>query len=271
MTSPGDETMTQAGPAPTTDARPLPGPLLASVVYAVRACVPPRRWALLALPVAAGVLFAVLVELEGSDAADSTVRQADDLKFLLGALLGFVLPFACLIVGDAVLGAERRSGLLTLTWLSPAPFATIVGGRFVGAWAVANVALLPAMVVAMAIIGQPDAAGVLVLAVVAGSAAYLAIFMAIGVATRRGMLWSLGFVVVGEQTVMPAIPSLAQLSPQLLARSAYAGLGPLGEALERSGMPSGWGAVARLALITVIALIVTERVLSRVVILSGAD
>jgi ABC-2 type transport system permease protein len=254
-----------------TEQRPLPGPFVASVAYAARACVPPKRWALLALPALAAVLFGVLVELGNSSGVPAEIQAGDDLEFLLGALLGFVLPFACLIVGDAVLGAERRSGLLTLTWLSPASFATIVGGRFVAAWAVANVALIPAMVVAVAIIGQLEAAGALVLSVVAGSAAYLALFMAIGVLTRRGMLWSLGFVMVGEQTVVPVISSLAQLSPQQLAQSVYAGLGPLGEVVEREGVPSGWGAVLRLAAITLVGLVVTERALRRVTILSGAD
>jgi hypothetical protein len=156
----------------------LPGPFVASIGYAVRACVPPKRWALLALPVAAAVLFAVLVELEGSPALDPRIARGDDLRALLEALQTLVVPFACLIVGDAVLGAERRSGLLTLTWLSPAPFATVVGGRFLGAWGVVNVALVPAVVVAFAIIGELEGAGVLVLATVASSAAYLAIFMA---------------------------------------------------------------------------------------------
>jgi hypothetical protein len=263
--------VTTPSPAPGTDQRALPGPFLASMAYAARACVPPKRWALLALPAAAAVLFGLLVNADSSPAIDPTVRQADDLEFLLGALLGFVLPFACLIVGDAVLGAERRSGLLTLTWLSPASFATIVGGRFLAAWAISNVALIPAMVIAVAIIGMADAAGALVIAVVAGSAAYLGIFMAIGVITRRGMLWSLGFIMVGEQTIMPAISSLAQLSPQQLAKASYAGLGPLGEALERSGMPTGWGAIVRLLVIAALGLLVTERALRRVTILSGAD
>lgn len=252
------------------DSRPLPGPFVASIVYAVRTCVPPKRWALLALPALAAVLFAVLIEAN-SDGGSGSFRRADDLELLLTALLGFVLPFASLVVGDAVLGAERRSGLLALTWLSPAPFATIVGGRFLAAWGVASAALVPAMAVSVAIIGEAEAAGALVLATVLGSAAYIAIFMAIGVATRRGMLWSLGFVLVGEQTIMPAVSSLAQLSPGLLARSAYAGIGPLGEALERDGIPTGWGAVVRLFVIAAIALVVTEQVTRRVVILSGAD
>ena len=95
--------------------------------------------------------------------------------------------------------------------------------------------------------------------------------LAIGIVTRRGMLWSLGFVMVGEQTIMPAIASLAQLSPQQLAKASYAGLGPLGEALERCGRPTGWGAVVRLFVIAAIGLLVTERALRRVTILSGAD
>ena len=36
-------------------------------------------------------------------------------------------------------------------------------------------------------------------------------------------------------------------------------------------MPSGWGAVARLVVIAAVGLVVTERALRRVTILSGAD
>lgn len=243
--------------------RPLPGPFIASMAYAVRACVPPKRWALLAVPAAAAVLIAFLTTLD--DSGDT------GLELLLGALLGFVVPFSCLIVGDAVLGAERRSGLLTLTWLSPAPFATVVAGRWLAGWLVAAVALLPAMALAALVAGEADAIGVLLVATVFSAAAYVAIFMAFGVLTRRGMLWSLGFVMVGEQTVAPLLSSLAQLSPGALGQAVYAGLGPGGDELLRSGVPSGWWAVVRLVVLSAVALAVTERALRRVTILSGED
>lgn len=258
-------------PDGATDRRALPGPFAASVAYAVRACVPPKRWALLALPALAAVLFAVLVNVIDDPALRPAEREAEELQFLLGALLAFVVPFACLIVGDAVLGAERRSGLLTFTWLSPTPFATIVVARWLAGSLVAAAALVPAVVLSAVIAGRADAAAVLVLAVLAASAAYVAVFMAIGVLTRRGMLWSLGFVMVGERTIMPILSSLAQLSPSLLAQATYAGLGPGGADLARSGVPSGWWAVLRLLVLAAVALVVTEQALRRVTILSGAD
>ena len=53
----------------------------------------------------------------------------------------------------------------------------------------------------------------------------------------------------------PASPS----SPQWLARTTYAGLGPDADELLRDGVPSGWGAVVRLAILTVIFLVIAER------------
>lgn len=272
--------MTADAPVPPSEAasgrapsrrRPLPGPFVAAMAYAVRACVPPRRWALLALPAVGAVVFGALANVVAGDSLLPAEREVEELSFLVPSLLGFILPFACLVVGDAVLGAERRSGQLALTWLSPAPFAVIVVARWAGAVAVANAALAPAVALAAVVAGHADAAGVLVLSTLAGSAAYLAIFMTFGIATQRGMLWSLGFVMVVEQTVANLLTSVAQLSPQFLARAVYAGIGPAGDELLREGMPSGWGAVLRLVLLTAVALGVTEQGLRRATILTGAD
>jgi hypothetical protein len=258
---------------PTSTAEPsggrpggaLPRPFLACLAYAVRACVPPKRWALLALPAAGAVLFGLLATLgEGTD--------GENFDQMDGAILGLVLPFACLVVGDAVLGGERRSGTLALTWLSPVPFRTIVLARWLAGWAVSVVALVPGMALATVVAGVPERTGALLVGVVAAAAAYVGLFMLVGALTLRGTLWSLAIVILGEQMVGGVLTAIAQLSPRWLARTAYAGLGPEGtEELLVDGVPSGWGAVLRLAIITAVTLALTVHALRRIRLAGAVD
>jgi len=249
----------------TAAARSLPGPFLACFVYTVRVCVPPKRWAMLAIPAIAALLFGLLANVIDDPTPEGAFNSVSV------GLFGLVLPFACLVVGDAVLGAERRSGALALTWLSPTPFATIVGARWLAGWAITSAALVPAMILAATIAGVADGIGPLVLATVAASAAYVAIFVVVGAMAQRAALWSLGLVLLGERLLGGVLAGVAQLSPQWLARNVYGGLGPDADELVRDGVPSGWGAVLRLAIITAVALVVAVRRLRELRLAGAAD
>jgi ABC-type transport system involved in cytochrome c biogenesis permease component len=230
-------------------ARPLPGPFAAAFVYALRICVPPKRALLLALPCAGALLFGLLARTVG--------EPTPSLRFatLSGALFGLVLPLASLVVGDAVLGAEVRAGTFGLTWLSPVRFSTIVLARWAAGWLVAVAALVPAMALSALIAGAPEAIGALTISVVAGTAAYVALFVFLGAAFKRAAWWSLAIVLIGERLLGGVLTGVAQLSPQWLATMVYAGLGPAGAELERGGMPLGMAAVVRLAVLTVVFVV----------------
>jgi hypothetical protein len=231
--------------APAT-ARALPRSFGALFAYAVRICVPPRRAALLALPCAGALLFGLLAH------AIDDPTPAGRFNTVTGALFGLVLPLACLVVGDAVLGAEVRTGAFGLTWRSPVPFSTIVLARWSAGWLVAAGTLTPAMALSAAVAGVPEAVWPMALATMSGTAGYLALFVFIGAATRRAAWWSLGVVLLGERLLGGVLTGIAQLSPQWLATMVYAGLAPGGGTLERAGMPTGNAAVARLGLLTVV-------------------
>ena len=226
--------------------RALPGPFAAAFVYALRVCVPPKRAALLALPCVGAVLFGLLAR------AIDEPTAAYRFSAVAGALFGLILPLACLVVGDAVLGAEVRAGTFGLTWLSPVRFPTIVLARWSAGWLIAAGALVPAMALSALIAGVPEAVGPIALATVAGTAAYLALFVLIGAAFKRAAWWSLAIVLLGERLLGGVLPGIAQFSPQWLATMVYAGLGPSTGELERAGMPTGVAAVGRLALLTVV-------------------
>lgn len=226
--------------------RALPRPFVALFVYAVRICVPPKRTLVLALPCAGALLFGLLAHTVG----DPT--PAGRFNTISGALFGLVLPFACLVVGDAVLGAEVRTGTFGLTWLSPVPLSTIVLARWAAGWLVAAAALTPALVLSAAIAGVPEAVAPLALASITGTAAYIALFVFIGAAVRRAAWWSLGIVLLGERLLGAVLAGIAQFSPQWLAAMVYAGLVPDPGSLERAGMPTGGAAVGRLVVLTVV-------------------
>ena len=224
----------------------------AALWYTLRVTVPPRRWALLLVPVGAAVLFGLLARLVAAGESDA----GDALATVTEGLFGLVLPFVCLVLGDAVVGAEVRSGALALTWLSPLPFPALVLARWLGGWLLACAVLLPAMALAAAAAGVPGGAAPLALSAATAAGAYVAMFVVIGVLTRRAALWSLGVVLLGERLLGTVLAGVAQVSPQWLARGAYGGLGPDAGELVRSGVPSGSSALGRLALLAVVFLAV---------------
>ena len=222
-------------------------PLGAVVAYTMRACVPARRGVLL-LPFVGAVLFGLLSRLSDEAAVTAFARVGGT------AIHTLVLPITCLVIGDALLGAEIRSGVFAFTWLSPVSYATIVVGRWLGGCLIAAVVLAPAAVVAAVLAGAPSSAGPALVAVVAGAAAYLAVFLAVGATFPRPVVWSLALVIIVERLLGAGLAGIAQLSPGWLAQAALVGLtGPAAD-LQREGVPSGWAAVGRLVVVAAAGL-----------------
>jgi hypothetical protein len=250
---------------PMSAGRPLAPPFVAIVGYTLRACLPRKRWFGVLLPCAGALLFGWLTRLDSADAATAFADIAEVGLFRL------VLPLSCLIIGDAVLGADVRAGTFQLTWLSPVGFPTIAGGRWLGGWLVALVSIVPALALAPVIAGVPDAVVPMAVAGIAGSAAYISLFVLIGVLVRRSALWSLAIVLLGEWLLVTQLSGIAQLSPLWLAQQTFTGLWDEGGNIERSGVPAGASAIVRLAVITVICLLLASRRLARIRPLGGDD
>jgi hypothetical protein len=232
--------------------RRLPSPFVALVGYTLRACLPVRRWFGVLLPCAGALLFGWL---SASDSRSAEAAFGDVAEIGL-----FGLALTCLVIGDAVLGADIRAGTFPLTWLSPVGFGTIVVGRWLGGWIVALVSLVPALVLATVVAGVPDGAGAMAIAGAAGSAAYLGLFVMIGAAARRAAVWSLAVVFLGERLLGGVLSGIAQISPMWESQQVYAGLADDhgGGFLLRSGTPNGWSAVVRLAIVAIVTLAVAS-------------
>jgi hypothetical protein len=220
--------------------------------YTLRACLPLRRWWLLALPCVAGVMFGLLTYVS-NDPTDEAFAQ-----IAAYGLFALVIPIACLVIGDAVLGAEIRAGTFHFTWLSPVPVRTIVGARWLGGWIVALVTLVPAMALSAVVGGSPESAGAMVVATIGASAAYVGLFVLVGCVARRAAVWALAIVFFVERLLGAALSGIAQLSPMWEGRAVFAGLAPGAESLRRAGVPDGWAGVVRLTLITVVTLVLAS-------------
>jgi hypothetical protein len=220
----------------------------AALGYTLRVSIPPKRWWTLALPCVAAVLLGLLSLTSDAPPEDVFPHIADVGLFAL------LIPIGCLVIGDAVLGAEIRAGTFHFTWLTPVPVRTIVLARWFGGWLIALVTLVPAVVLS-AFAGQNVAsAAPLALATAVGSAAYIALFVLVGCMTKRAAVWSLAIVFLVERLLGAALSGIAQLSPMWLGRSVYAGLCDDASFLIREGVPSGWSAVVRLVVLTVAML-----------------
>jgi hypothetical protein len=247
----------------------IQSPFVALVGYTLQACLPRKRWFGVLLPCIGAVAFGWLSTL-----FDTQPAEAFGIVARLG-LFPLVLPLTCMVIGDAVLGADMRAGTFPLTWLSPVPLRNIVLARWLGGWIVALVTLVPALVLAAMVGGFGDTAGAMALAGAAGSAAYIAVFVAQAAFVRRSALWALAVVFVAERLLGPTLSGVAQFSPGWLSQQVYAGMDlPFWQGwcdsifydngcLVREGVPVGWSAVVRLAGMTVVLLVVATRGLRR--------
>ena len=251
--------------APTVAAGRRRSRFVAIFLYTLRSCLPPKRWAAVLMPCAGALLFGLLAR-----AVDDT-RDVAFANVAAEGIFSLMMPIAALIIGDAVLGAEVRAGTFHFTWLSPAPTWQIVLGRWLGGALVAVVTIAPASALAAVVAGSSSSAGPAFLAAAVGSVTYIALFVAIGSITQRTAVWSLAIVFLVERLLGAALTGIAQISPTWESRAIFVGLlDDPPNRLVRDGIPQGWSAVARLAIVTAISLAVANWRL-RHIKLSGAS
>ncbi len=234
--------------------------------YTLRSCLPPRRWIAVLLPCVGAVVFGLLAH-----AIDQPIDEAF-ANVAAEGIFSLMMPIAALVIGDAVLGAEVRAGTFHFTWLSPAPIWQIVLARWAGGALVALVTIAPAAALAAVVGGSPSSAGPAFVAAAVGSVTYVALFIAIGCLTKRTAVWSLALVFLIERLLGAALTGIAQLSPTWESRAIFVGL--LDDApsrLERSGIPSGWGAVVRLLIVALVALIISNWRMAHLRLAGAAD
>jgi ABC-type transport system involved in multi-copper enzyme maturation permease subunit len=237
--------------APVIADRPRPR-LLAILRYTLQSCLPPRRWAAVLAASAGALLFGLL-----SHAVNAPTSDRAFANVAAEGILGLVVPIAALVIGDAVLGAEVRSGTFLFTWLSPTPTWEIVLGRWIGGAAVGVVTIVPAAALAAVVAGASGSIGPVVVATAVESVSYVALFIAVGCLTRRTAVWSLAIVFLVERLLGAALTGIAQISPTWESRAVFVGLlDDPPDRLVREGIPEGGAAIVRLAVVIAVSLAV---------------
>ncbi len=226
-------------------------PLWAIVAYTLRACLPAKRRLGILLPCLGAVLLGLLALTIDLARPDAFANVASEGIFAL------VMPITALVIGDSVLGAEMRAGTFHFTFLTPVPVWQIVLGRWIGGSMVALGTIAPATALAAVVGGAPEAALPAFVAAAAGALTYVALFVAIGCITRRTAVWSLAVVFLVERLLGAVLSGIGQISPTWQSRAAFVGmLDDPPSRLVRDGIPEGWSAIGRLAMVTVVCLAV---------------
>ncbi len=149
-----------------------------------------RRRFLLLFPLPALLLVLTVVTRDLTDAWATPV--------LHGLGLSVVLPLAALITGTSVLGSEIDDGTAVHVLAKPLPRGEIVLSKFVVAFVVTVVTAAVPLAVAGAIGGGVRLAAGLLAGASVGAFAYCALFVALGIVTRRAVAAGLLYVLVWE-------------------------------------------------------------------------
>jgi ABC-2 type transport system permease protein len=168
-----------------------------------------RIWlvlALVSLPLLAGLLFQV------ADATATPDEFADDVTRVM--LASAILPLVMLLLATAAFGNEV--GDRTLVYLVTKPIARwrIVAPKLLASVAVGGIPVALGGALAVAVIERGDGGGALATGagLLAGAAAYAAIFTWAGLATRHALLIGLVYVFIWEAALAAYLDGIRFLS-----------------------------------------------------------
>jgi ABC-2 type transport system permease protein len=172
-----------------------------------------RLWAALAFALVP-LLFTLGYRLTNADA------DTKALEFLVtlyrDIVLGTLLQLAAVLLGTTAFGGEVDDGTIVYLLVKPLPRWSVVLSKYVVALVAIVAVILPGIVLPWLVLGVgsvpariPVAYGV---AAVAGAAIYAALFVALGLRSRRALVHGLLYVVVVEFVMSRSIAGLRSLS-----------------------------------------------------------
>jgi ABC-2 type transport system permease protein len=168
----------------------------------LRALLGRRRTILMLLLAGVPVLLGLLVRANGDGVRDVAAT-------LDGIVIRVVLPLVALVFGTAALGSELEDGTAVHILTKPVRRSTIVIAKVLVAGTLTAAMLVPSTILAGVLLGRPGQLGVtfaLAIGVLVGSYLYVAIFVALSVATSRGLIIGLGYALVWEGVLAGLLP-----------------------------------------------------------------
>lgn len=205
--------------------RPAPGAgwrRLRAVTTALRRLQRTRSRLLLVLTVAAALGLAALATQLGGGGARAIAVQ------LREGGLQIAVPITALVFAVASLGDLRDDGTLVYVWLRPlrrvelALAASMASAELV---VPLNLAVVGAVVL---LGGQPGLLPAAALAALLATAAYVALFVALGLRTSRSLLWGLGYLLLIEGFLSRFSDQIAAISVRRYAGSVFSRVSGIG-------------------------------------------
>ena len=200
-----------------------------------------RAWlvlALVSLPVLAGVLFHV------ADSTTTSARFADEGTASL--IASGILPLVMLLFATSAFGDEVGDRTLVYLALKPLPRWRIVAPKLLASILAGGVPVALSGLMAVAVIREGDPGGALATGagLLAGAAAYAAVFTWAGLATRHALVIGLVYVFVWEAMLAAYLDGIRFLSIRRYTLAMINGLD--GERLRTLdvSLGAGVGAVA---------------------------
>src|SRR6266550_9640154 len=158
----------------------------------LRALLGRRRTILMLLLAGVPVLLGLLVRANNGSGVRDVGATLD------GLAVRVVLPLVALVFGTAALGSELEDGTAVHLLTKPIRRSTIVLAKIGVAGTLTATLLVPSTVIAGLLLARPGSGPLsitfaMAIGVLVGSYVYVAIFVALSVATSRGLIIGLGY------------------------------------------------------------------------------
>jgi ABC-2 type transport system permease protein len=139
--------------------------------------------------------------------------------------LSLLVPVTALVFAAASLGDPDEDGTLVYLWLRPVRRSRIVVAAAAASFTVAwPLVVVPLAVAAAATGGGRDLVVGTVASATVGLVAYTGLFCALGLVTKRSLVWGLLYIFIWEGFVATAADSAARLAVRTYARSVLSGI-----------------------------------------------
>jgi ABC-2 type transport system permease protein len=162
----------------------------------------------------APLLFTLVFRIVGDDGPEARVAFLTTLS--LEIVLGTLLPLAAVIFGTTAFGGEVDDGTLIYLLVKPIARWQVVLSKYVVAVLSTFAIALPALFLPWLVLhGEGTPARMVtafIIAAAAGSAIYCALFLSLGLATKRALVVGLLYVILFEAVLSRSLTGVKSLS-----------------------------------------------------------
>ncbi len=210
-----------------------------------------RRTIVVVLLNAVPVLVAVIVRTVETDQSAAQLVASPVLEWTTL----FMLPLTALLLATAALGGEIEDGTAVYLLSKPIPRWRILAGKLLAAWGATAAIVLAGAALAGAVVlageGGWNVLGGYLVALLAGSFAYGALFLMLSLLTSRALLAGVAYVFIWESVITNFAPGVQRAS----IREYTLGIADLASGAPASVIDADLGGVLSLILMAVVSAI----------------